>query len=144
MPPAHLFTEFVSEVFLSALRQDAACGLKSVLQKHSFFDSTSTILHANPLKLYGKENGRVVTVAVHVRRGDLYESNKLIKERLVDDEYYFQVGSCCSQVLKYFAKVLFHKDITNYCHLKVVSATRHVLEPSGIQLQVHAWFVSPH
>ena len=147
MPPPPLFNDFMSEYFLHFLRRDAACGLRTIFQKHSYFASTSSQRRGNDVfQLNGIGNGYIVTVAFHVRRGDLCESNKLISERFLRDEYYFEV--CIFDCKYVFEPLWVHLGLISWTHIvvahwfiKVVAALRQVLEPKGIQLQVHAWYV---
>jgi hypothetical protein len=92
----------MSDKFLGALRRDAACGLQAILKKDTVFVNVpGRVATASPLPLKQEQfpPPRTVKVALHLRRGDLYSSPKLIKERVVDDIYYFEVPRTDSNVL---------------------------------------------
>ena len=98
-PPPPLYHVFMSEAFLRMLRQGSLCGVSAIFSEHS-----SYFPHEDA------DTRRVLTVALHIRRGDIESDEKLIKTRFVEDSRYFDV----------------------------VEAIRRVV-PSDVNLAVHGW-----
>jgi hypothetical protein len=101
-PPPPLVPFIMNDRFLAILRKGAACSVDAFMKHHSRFQA------------WTKEDNTaksLVTAALHVRRGDLESSSKLLGQRFLGDAFYFDVAA----------------------------ALRRAAASLGVRLDVHAW-----